>query len=31
MVNGSFVKQTMPSNNTFSDYLQSKTSTLWIQ
>ena len=28
MVNGSFVKQTMPSNNTFSDYLQSKTSTL---
>ena len=28
MVNGSFVKQTMPSNNAFSDYLQSKTSTL---
>ena len=28
MVNGSFVKQTMPSNNAFSDYLQSKTATL---
>ena len=28
MVNGSFVKQTMPSNNAFADYLQSKTATL---
>jgi NTP pyrophosphatase (non-canonical NTP hydrolase) len=28
MVNGSFVKQTMPTNNAFSDYLQSKTATL---
>ena len=28
MVNGSFVKQTMPSNNAFADYLQSKTETL---
>jgi NTP pyrophosphatase (non-canonical NTP hydrolase) len=28
MVNGSFVKQTMPNNNAFADYLQSKTATL---
>ena len=28
MVNGSFVKQTMPENNAFSNYLQSKTNTL---
>ena len=28
MVNGTFVKQTMPSNNTISDYLKSKSATL---
>lgn len=28
MINGSFVKQTMPENNTFSDYLKSKAATL---
>ena len=28
MINGSFVKQTMPENNTISDYLKSKTATL---
>jgi len=28
MINGSFVKQTMPENNAFADYLKSKTATL---